>query len=177
MTRLFARLRSFLGGLRHPARIDTELAGRMIRKSPGLTLVAGLGMTLSISVCVRFFTVTRSFLSPRIPLEECDRLVALENWDIAANDEDLRSLHDFTEWRKALNTVQPVAAAQMSVQRSCRVSVRRHAARSAASYDRWRDAGGLHATHERAAVDGVACRPGEVRARRRSVPVRVRSAG
>src|ERR671918_446017 len=55
--------------------LDVKLAWRMIVKSPGLTLVAGLGMTLSIAVCVGFFTVSASFFSPRISLGDGDRLV------------------------------------------------------------------------------------------------------
>src|SRR5687768_18478190 len=60
--------------------LDVKLGLRMLVKYPGLTLVGGLGMTVAIAIGAGFFAFFHSHLRPRIPLEEGDRLVGLENW-------------------------------------------------------------------------------------------------
>ena len=98
-----------IGGMRGMA-LDFRLGWRMLVRSPGLTLVGGLGMAVSVAVGAGFFAALHGYLYPRLPLDEGDRVVALENWDVRANNEERRSIHDFVAWRGELKTVEQVSA-------------------------------------------------------------------
>lgn len=90
--------------------LDVRLAWRMLVKSRGLTVVGVLGIALGVAVGVAFFVVLSTFVYPKLPLEDGHRIVGLENWDVEANNESRRSLHDFLAWRAELRTVQEVGA-------------------------------------------------------------------
>lgn len=90
--------------------LDIKLGARMLVKYPGLALVGGLGMAVAIAIGAGSFAFFYSHLYPDIPLPDGNRIVALENWDVRANNEERQSLHDYAEWRRDLKTVQPVGA-------------------------------------------------------------------
>ncbi len=90
--------------------IDLRLGLRMLFKNPGLTLVGGLGMALAIAIGAGTFGFLYSVQYPRLPLDEGDRIVALENRDLRRGEEQRRSLHDFSAWRQELRTVRNVSA-------------------------------------------------------------------
>jgi putative ABC transport system permease protein len=90
--------------------LDVKLGARMLIKHPGLTLVGGLGMAVAIAIGAGAFAFFYSFLYPRLSLDEGDRIVAVENWDVRRNNESRRSLHDFAVWREELRTVRDVSA-------------------------------------------------------------------
>ena len=90
--------------------LDVRLGLRMLVKYPALTLVGGLGMAVAIAVSVGFFAFISAHAYPDIPLDEGHRIVALENRDLAVNNEDRRVLHDFVQWRQELRTVHDLAA-------------------------------------------------------------------
>ena len=93
--------------------LDVRLARRMLMKSPGLTLVGGLAMAVAIAVGTGLFVALHTMIYPRLPLEEGDRIVAIQNWDLRANNEDRQSLNDFAAWRAGLRTVEQVSAFRM----------------------------------------------------------------
>jgi putative ABC transport system permease protein len=90
--------------------LDVKLGARMLLKHPALTLVGGLGMAVGIAVSVGFFSFMMETAFPTIPLDEGERIVALENRDVTINNEEMRSLHDFFVWRDELKTIEDVAA-------------------------------------------------------------------
>jgi putative ABC transport system permease protein len=90
--------------------LDLKLAWRMLVKSPGLTMVAGLGMAFAIAVGVGVFIVLQEFLYPKLPLDEGDRIIALENWDVAAANEWRHAVHDFVIWREEMRSVEQISA-------------------------------------------------------------------
>ncbi len=90
--------------------LDAKLGVRMLVKHPGLTLVGGLGLAVGVAISAAFFSVTAALVYPELPLEEGDRIVALENRDVAVNDEERRSLHDFVAWRGELRSVRDLGA-------------------------------------------------------------------
>lgn len=90
--------------------LDVKLGLRMLAKSPGLTLAGGTAIAVAIAVSVGFFGFTWSFFYPKIPLDEGDRLVGLENWDLRINNENRRSLHDFVLWREEMKSVDDMSA-------------------------------------------------------------------
>jgi putative ABC transport system permease protein len=95
-------------------RLDFVLGLRMLIKHPALSLVGGLGMAVAIAVSVGFFAFIEANVYPVLPLDEGDRIVALENRDVEINDEERQSLHDFVDWRKELKSVQDLAAFRTS---------------------------------------------------------------
>jgi putative ABC transport system permease protein len=92
--------------------LDVSLGIRMMIKHPALTLVGGLGIAVGIAVSVGFFSVTRSMIYPELPLEDGDRIVALENRDVTIDNEERRSLHDFVLWRDELQSIDDLTAFQ-----------------------------------------------------------------
>ena len=92
------------------ARLDVGLAVRMLVKYPALTVVGGLGMAVSIAISVGFFAFVSVHIYPILPLDEGERIVALENRDMAVDNEERRSLHDFVVWRDELRSVEELGA-------------------------------------------------------------------
>jgi putative ABC transport system permease protein len=90
--------------------LDIKLGARMLVKYPGLALVGGLGMAVAIAIGAGSFAFFYSAMYPTIPLDEGNRIVALENWDVRASNEERQSLHDYATWRREMRTVRDVAA-------------------------------------------------------------------
>jgi len=61
--------------------LDCKLAVRMLVKYPGLALVGVLGMAFAIAIGAGSFTFFYSYMNPTLPLDEGERVVAIENWD------------------------------------------------------------------------------------------------
>lgn len=91
---------------------DIRLSARLLIKYPGLTFVASVGITVAITMCAAFFSFVAASFYPTLPLDEGDRLVALENWNVEGNNEDRHSLHDFVTWRQDLTSVVEISAFQ-----------------------------------------------------------------
>jgi putative ABC transport system permease protein len=90
--------------------LDAKLGARMLIKYPGLTLVGGLGMAVAITIGAVSFEVFYSYMDPVLPLDEGERVVGIENWDTAANNQDRRALQDFVTWRDELKSVEDLGA-------------------------------------------------------------------
>jgi predicted permease len=90
--------------------LDFKLGFRMLVRYPGLTLVGGLALAFAIWVGAGTFEFLSLIVSPRLPLDEGDRIVAVRNWDISVNRAESRALHDFVAWREALATVDDLGA-------------------------------------------------------------------
>ena len=56
------------------------------------------------------FAFLYSHLYSTLPIDEGDRVVALENWNVERNNEERRSLHDFVAWRNELRTLEELSA-------------------------------------------------------------------
>ena len=90
--------------------MDVKLAGRMLVRYPGLTVIGVLGMAVGMAIAAGAFAILYTFISPALPLDEGDRIVALQNWDTATNNPQRRILHDVVTWREELESVQDVGA-------------------------------------------------------------------
>ena len=93
--------------------LDVKLGGRMLVKYPGLTLVGGLAFAFAIWVAAGAFEFAGQVLSPRLPLPDADRVVALESWDAAAGRAEPRVLHDFATWRTGLESIDDLGALRL----------------------------------------------------------------
>ncbi|MDQ3309631.1 MAG: ABC transporter permease, partial [Gemmatimonadota bacterium] len=89
--------------------LDLKLGARMLAKHPGLTLVGGLGMAVAIAIGA-VFDVTAAVVHTPLPLDDGERLVAIESWDAEINNQERQILHDFTTWREELRAVEDLGA-------------------------------------------------------------------
>ena len=109
-------LRAFLWGLRdaRPPSFaswpDIKLSLRLLIRNPGLTAVSSVGIAVGVAIAAGMFGFFHANFDPTLPLDEGDRIVALENWDIQRNNEDRQSLHDFVTWRDQMTSVVEISA-------------------------------------------------------------------
>lgn len=90
--------------------LDVTLGARMLVKYPGLTLVGGIGMAVAIAISTASFAFFYSYLYSTLPLDEGERIVALENWDVERNNEERQAAHDYALWREELDSFEEIGA-------------------------------------------------------------------
>jgi len=90
--------------------LDVKLGLRMLRKSWGLTLVAGMAMTVVIGIAIVAFDILGTFGEKSLPLDEGERVVAIQTWDAAGRDARGTAWRDFDRWRKELESLETVGA-------------------------------------------------------------------
>lgn len=90
--------------------LDLKLGVRMLIKYPGLALVAVVGMAVAIAIAAGSFAFFYSYMTPTLPLDEGERIVAIENWDTVSKNREERTLHDFVTWREELKSLEDVGA-------------------------------------------------------------------
>ena len=90
--------------------LDARLAVRMLVKHRGLTLVGGFAMSVAIAIGAMFFEVMTEMLNPALPLEDGERIVALQYATAIPGNPERRVLHDFLDWRDELVSVEQLAA-------------------------------------------------------------------
>lgn len=94
--------------------LDARLGLRMLRRSWGLTLVGGLAMAVTIGLGASIFTIWDTVAGTTLPLDEGDRIVAIQPFDRAAQRVDRATPSDFRRWRDTLTTVDHVSAMRSS---------------------------------------------------------------
>ena len=92
------------------SRIDFKLGARMLVKYPGLSLVGGFGLAAAIAIGTAAFAFFHAYIYAPLPIDEADRVVAVEHWNVEVNNEERRALHDFVDWRQELGTVTDLSA-------------------------------------------------------------------
>jgi predicted permease len=92
------------------SRIDLKLGARMLVKYPGLSIIGGAGLAVGVAIGAGFFAFMYSVLYATLPIEGGERIVALENWDVDANTEMRRSMHDLVTWQREMKTVEEIGA-------------------------------------------------------------------
>ena len=90
--------------------LDVKLGVRMLFKHPALTVVGGLGMAVGIAISIGMSSFMLEMAYPDLPLDEGERIVALENRDNRINNENRLALHDFYTWRAELKSIEDVGA-------------------------------------------------------------------
>lgn len=93
--------------------LDVRLGLRMLVKYPGLSIVGGLGMAVAIAIGAGAFEIVSKMTSSELPLEEGERIVAIQNRDAATNGPDRRALHDLGSWRREVRSVEELGAFRM----------------------------------------------------------------
>ncbi len=90
--------------------LDGKLGVRMLRKSWGLTLVGGLAMAVTIGLGAAIFNIWDTFAGTELPLDEGDRIVAIQPFEKAAQLVHRTPLSDFRRWHETLKSVEHVSA-------------------------------------------------------------------
>lgn len=90
--------------------LDFRLGFRMLVKYPGLTLVGGLAMAFAIWTGATGFELVTQLYYPRLPVPGGDRIVAIRQVDTTTGDTELRTTHDFVQWREQLTSVEELGA-------------------------------------------------------------------
>ena len=97
--------------------LDLRLGFRLLIKNWGLTLVGGLAMTLAIGIAAVVFAAFDTVLWSPLPLEEGERVVAIQVWDREAGRRRDTTFQDLERWRANLQSVGDVSAFQ-TIQRN-----------------------------------------------------------
>ena len=92
--------------------LDVKLGLRLLVRNWGLTLVGGLAMTLAIAIAAAVFAAFDIVLWSPLPLNEGDRVVAIQVWDREAGRRRDTTWQDLERWRASLQSVGDVGAFQ-----------------------------------------------------------------
>ncbi|HEX6307482.1 MAG TPA: ABC transporter permease [Longimicrobiales bacterium] len=119
--------------------LDWKLGTRMLAKYPGMSIIGGITLAAAIGLGAGWFELTMMLFDPRLPLEDGDRIVRIEYWDASTLDPELRTMHEFVQWRDQFTSIGEVGA-HRTVQRNLLVpghppQIVRVAEMSAAGFD------------------------------------------
>ena len=92
--------------------LDVRLGLRLLVRNWGLTLVGGLAMTLAIVIAAVVFAAFDMVMWSSLPLDEGDRVVAIQVWDREAGRRRDTTWQDLERWRASLQSVGDVGAFQ-----------------------------------------------------------------
>jgi putative ABC transport system permease protein len=93
--------------------LDAKLGVRMLRRSWGLTLAGGLAMTIVITIAAVVFVFLDEFMGRTAPpLDEGERVVALQSWDAEAHRRREVSRRDLERWGTTLQSVADLGGFQ-----------------------------------------------------------------
>jgi len=90
--------------------LDVTLGLRMLRKSWGLTVIGGLAMVIAIAIAAGGFSFVQALSGGPVPLDEGDRVVAIQMWSEAGGRSRTTAPEDFERWRDELRSVEDVGA-------------------------------------------------------------------
>jgi len=96
--------------------LDVRLAVRLLARNRALTLAGGFAMTLAISMAAIVFAAFDAVIWSQLPLDEGDRIVAIQVWDREAGRRRDATPQDLDRWR-GLHSVEDVGAFQ-AIQRN-----------------------------------------------------------
>ena len=92
--------------------LDVRLGLRLLVRNWGLTLAGGLAMSVAIGIAAVVFAAFDVIVWSRLPLEEGDRIVAIQIWDREAGQRRDTPWQDIERWRGSLQSVDDVGAFQ-----------------------------------------------------------------
>lgn len=89
--------------------LDAKLALRMLVKHPALSVTGALGMAVGVAIATGFFSFMAFYYSAP-PLDEGDRIVALDYLDPSNQDCWCTTRFDLDTWRASVRSVQQLSA-------------------------------------------------------------------
>jgi len=97
--------------------LDVKLGLRLLVRHWGLTLVGGLAMSVAIGIAAVVFAALDVLVWSSLPLDDGDRIVAIQIWDREAGERRDAAWQDIERWRASLQSVNDVGAFQ-TIQRN-----------------------------------------------------------
>ncbi|HET7616886.1 MAG TPA: hypothetical protein VFK20_00145, partial [Vicinamibacterales bacterium] len=94
--------------------LDVKLGLRLLVRNWGLTIVGGLATTLAIAIAVVVFAAFDLVMRSPLPLDEGNRVVAIQVWDREAGRRRDTTWQDVERWRDTLQSIEDVGAFQTS---------------------------------------------------------------
>jgi predicted permease len=86
-------------------------AARMLRRQSGLTIVAGIALTLGIGLTTTIFSFVYGALLRGLPFPDADEIVHLERDHLARGVRSMEvTIHDFHDWRAEQRVFRDLAA-------------------------------------------------------------------
>jgi predicted permease len=92
--------------------LDVRLGLRLLVRSWGVTLVGGLAMTVTVGIAAVVFAAFDILMWSALPLDEGDRVVAIQMWDREAGQRRDTAWQDVERWRDSLESVDDVGGFQ-----------------------------------------------------------------
>ena len=90
--------------------MDLKLGARMLRKTPGLTVIGVFALAVAIGGGAGYMEFVNDMVRPTLPLPQGDRIVSILNWDAAKGDPEPRALYEFSIWREQVRTIEDLGA-------------------------------------------------------------------
>ena len=90
--------------------MDLKLGARMLRKSPGLTIIAGLALAVAIGAGAAYLEFTHDMIYPTLPVADRDRIVGVQVRDMERGSPESRLLADFAVWRDHARSIEQLGA-------------------------------------------------------------------
>ncbi|HEV8215170.1 MAG TPA: ABC transporter permease, partial [Gemmatimonadaceae bacterium] len=90
--------------------LDVKLAGRMLVKHPGLTVIGTFAVAFAIAIGTAAFEIGTQVLFPTIPLPDGDAIVVLRNWNTQENGPAAASPRDLARWKADITTITDLGA-------------------------------------------------------------------
>jgi putative ABC transport system permease protein len=81
--------------------IDLKLAGRMLLRFPGFTLISTIGLAVGIAISAAAFVIVTAMMDPTLPLPDGHRIVSVLARDVSTSRSEERLLPDFASWQRA----------------------------------------------------------------------------
>src|SRR5712691_11421606 len=95
---------------------DLRYGMRLLLKSPALTVIALLALTVGIGANTAIFSVVQTVLLRPLPFKEQDRLVVAWKRDAAASNELVElSYPEYADWRSQSHAFEDLAAMPTTV--------------------------------------------------------------
>jgi predicted permease len=92
--------------------LDLKLGLRLLVRNWGLTLAGGVAMTVAIGIAAMVFTAFDVVVWNQLPIDEGDRVVAIQVWDRDAARRRDTTWRDFERWRATLQSIDDIGAFQ-----------------------------------------------------------------